>query len=137
MRAGSSWRPWHASIVDATGAFLRHEVTEPVFAHHITGQPFDPRRDWQTWVDLVASAGVRVKEGGGVDVRPHDSRHHVATTLLLSGMDAVAVAGYLGHGTPMTTLLLYSHFTTDASAAVAARMEQISAATVTPLRKAD
>ncbi len=53
-------------------------------------------------------------------VRLHDLRHFVATTLLGAGVDLQTVAGRLGHaGGGRTTLAVYSHFqqATDRDAA--------------------
>lgn len=45
------------------------------------------------------------------DVRLHDLRHFVATTLLAAGVDLRTVAGRLGHaGGGRTTLAVYAHF---------------------------
>ncbi len=45
------------------------------------------------------------------DIRLHDLRHFVATTLLAAGVDLRTVAGRLGHaGGGRTTLAVYAHF---------------------------
>ncbi|HSH60097.1 MAG TPA: site-specific integrase [Acidimicrobiales bacterium] len=54
----------------------------------------------------------RLRHSVGLDeVRLHDLRHFVATTLLGAGVDLQTVAGRLGHaGGGRTTLAVYSHF---------------------------
>ncbi|HEX2699081.1 MAG TPA: site-specific integrase [Acidimicrobiales bacterium] len=54
----------------------------------------------------------RLRDELGLDeVRLHDLRHFVATTLLAAGVDLRTVAGRLGHaGGGRTTLAVYAHF---------------------------
>jgi integrase len=68
-----------------------------------------------------------------VDVRLHDLRHYVATSLLASSIDVRTVAGRLGHRNPSTTLNVYAHFVPgsdrEASAALARLFEDAEVAT--------
>ena len=65
------------------------------------GRPTDPRRDWQTWKDLLAKAEVR-------DVRLHDARHAAATALGALGVPLPVMGAILGHA-QVTTTMLYTH----------------------------
>jgi integrase len=50
----------------------------------------------------------------GLDgVRYHDLRHHAASRLIASGLSVVAVARFLGHDNPTTTLQVYGHLWAD------------------------
>ena len=62
--------------------------------------------------DFVSLKFRRLRHGLGLDdVRLHDLRHFVATTLLGAGVDLRTVAGRLGHsGGGRTTLAVYAHF---------------------------
>lgn len=59
-----------------------------VFANE-TGEPLNPRTDWDHWKRLLATAGIR-------DARLHDARHTAATVLLLLGVPDRAVMGIMG-----------------------------------------
>ena len=54
-----------------------------------TGDPLNPRTDYDEWKRLLARAGVR-------DGRLHDARHAAATVLLLLGIPERAVMGIMG-----------------------------------------
>lgn len=54
-----------------------------------TGDPLNPRTDYDEWKRLLARAGVR-------DGRLHDARHAAATVLLLLGVPERAVMGIMG-----------------------------------------
>ena len=46
----------------------------------------------------------------GVDLKPHDFRHNLATTLLNAGAQLSEVQDILGHASPTTTKLIYAHY---------------------------
>ncbi len=76
-----------------------------VFSHEPDGSvPWKP--------GYVSLKFRRLRHSVGLDqVRLHDLRHFVATTLLGAGVDLQTVAGRLGHaGGGRTTLAVYSHF---------------------------
>jgi integrase len=76
-----------------------------VFSHEPDGSaPWRP--------GFVSLKFRRLRHAVGLDeVRLHDLRHFVATTLLGAGVDLPTVAGRLGHaGGGRTTLAVYSHF---------------------------
>lgn len=54
-----------------------------------TGQPLNPRTDYDEWKRLLVRAGVR-------DGKLHDARHTAATMLLLLGIPDRAVMGVMG-----------------------------------------
>jgi integrase len=54
-----------------------------------------------------------VKAAGLEGVRYHDLRHHAASRLIASGLSVVAVARFLGHDNPSTTLRTYAHLWGD------------------------
>ena len=55
------------------------------------------------WRATVGRAGLP-------GVRMHDLRHTYASTMLSQGVSIAAVAGWLGHDSPATTLKVYAHF---------------------------
>lgn len=57
--------------------------------------------------------------------RFHDARHFTASVLLSAGASVKAVAAYLGHANPATTLKTYSHHMPGDGERIAALMEQI------------
>jgi len=54
-----------------------------------TGEPVNPRTDYDEWKRLLRTAGLR-------DGRLHDARHTAATVLLLLGVAERAVMGIMG-----------------------------------------
>jgi integrase len=54
-----------------------------------TGEPINPRSDYDDWKKLLKNAGLR-------DGRLHDARHTAATVLLLLGTSERAVMGIMG-----------------------------------------
>ncbi|MGI8310484.1 tyrosine-type recombinase/integrase [Saccharopolyspora hattusasensis] len=53
------------------------------------GRPIDPRRDYDEWLDLLDSAGVR-------EARLHDARHTMATMLLVLRIPSKTVMTVMG-----------------------------------------
>ena len=80
-------------------------ATAFVFSHEPDGS-----KAWRP--DYVSLKFRRLRKGLGLDdVRLHDLRHFVATTLLGAGVDLRTVAGRLGHAAGgRTTLAVYAHF---------------------------
>ena len=93
----------HTQAATACGASLPGNAF--VFSHEPDGSvPWKP--------GYVSLKFRRLRHSVGLDqVRLHDLRHFVATTLLGAGFDLQTVAGRLGHaGGGRTTLAVYSHF---------------------------
>jgi integrase len=71
---------------------------------------------------------AQLRDDASLEVRLHDVRHFVATTLLTSGVDLATVAGRLGHGSGgKTTLAIYSHFLTEPDRLAADVMAEVLA----------
>jgi integrase len=85
-----------------------------VFAQ-VNGRPIDPHRDWQSWKELLKSAGVR-------DARLHDARHTAATLMLQQGVPARVAMQVLGHSQISLTLGTYSHVVPELATEAARRM---------------
>ena len=59
---------------------------------------------------MITTKFARLTEKAGCpQVRFHDLRHAVATTLLAEGTDVATVAMRLGHASPVTTMRVYAH----------------------------
>ncbi|HEX5532626.1 MAG TPA: site-specific integrase [Actinomycetales bacterium] len=69
------------------------------------GGPLDPKRDWQTWTDLLDAAGVQHVTG-------HETRHTTATLMLEEGVDRSVIMEILGHSTVVVTQG-YQHVSLD------------------------
>ena len=60
--------------------------------------------------DVITTKFARLtKKAGCPEVRFHDLRHVVATTLLAEGTDVATAAMRLGHASPVTTMRVYAH----------------------------
>ena len=70
---------------------------------HRHGRPIGRNRFGDAWRRAARAADL---EG----VRHHDLRHTHASTLLSAGVSIAAVASWLGHDSPTTTLRSYAHF---------------------------
>jgi len=92
---------------------IDHGLPDPlwVFSHDAGVNPWRP--------DYLTGEFMKIRNRLGLDVRLHDLRHFVATTLLDRGEPPQAVAHRLGHSTVATTLRTYSGWVqaTDRSAA--------------------
>ena len=86
-----------------------------VFCHR-NGRAWEPKADYQRWVALVETAGVR-------RARLHDARHTAATLMLLQGVPAKVVSEILGHSQITLTLDTYSHVVPELSRRAAAGMD--------------
>ena len=114
----------HASrtvSIDATTASVlarhRQHMSERAarFGFCVAGGAFvfsdspDQAEPWRP--DSTTRRFAQLRERCGLpDVRLHDLRHYVATTMLTAGVDVRTVAGRLGHRNASTTLNVYSHF---------------------------
>ncbi|MGH9105041.1 MAG: tyrosine-type recombinase/integrase [Acidimicrobiales bacterium] len=71
---------------------------------------WDPSSATPANPDVVTTKFARLTEKAGCpQVRFHDLRHAVATTLLAEGTDVATVAARLGHASPVTTMRVYAH----------------------------
>lgn len=87
---------------ESAGARLRQ--SSYVFSMEVDGSaPWRP--------DLASGRWRRWRRRAGLDdVRLHDIRHFMATTMLGEGIPVSVVSGRLGHARAATTLNVYSHF---------------------------
>lgn len=83
-----------------------------VFSATAGETPWRPDYPSARWRKLRAELGIG-------EVRLHDLRHFMATSMLEDGVAPLVVAGRLGHTTTATTLGRYAHFVRAADAAAA------------------
>ena len=76
-----------------------------------TGKPIDSRKDYESWRELLASAGVR-------RARLHDARHTAATMLLVLKVPTRAVMDVMGWSQPSMTTR-YQHVLPEVRASIA------------------
>ena len=86
-----------------------------------TGQPLNPRTDWDRWKKLLTAAGVR-------DGRLHDARHTAATVLPLLGVSDRAIMGIMGWSNPAMAGR-YAHIVDTIRADIAHRVDGLTWAT--------
>lgn len=80
-----------------------------------SGEPINPRTDWDEWKRLLRSAGIR-------DGRLHDARHTAATVLLLLGVSERTMMGVMGwSNTAMTHR--YAHMVDPVRRDIAERLD--------------
>ncbi len=79
-----------------------------------TGEPINPRTDYDEWKDLLSTAGVR-------DGRLHDARHTAATVLLILGVPARTVMAIMGWSSS-SMAARYQHVTDTIRQDVAKRL---------------
>jgi integrase len=71
---------------------------------------WDPSGTTPANPDVITTKFARLTDKAGIpQVRFHDLRHAVATTLLGEGTDVATVAMRLGHASPVTTMRVYAH----------------------------
>lgn len=94
---------------------IRSEELAAVCGTSLTSRSFvfsyqpDGSRPWRP--DGVTHRWTKWRRKAGLDqVRLHDLRHFMATTMLTAGVPVSVVAGRLGHARSATTLNVYSHF---------------------------
>lgn len=80
-----------------------------------TGDPINPRSDYDDWKQLLKNAGVR-------DGRLHDARHTAATVLLLLGTPDRAVMSIMGWSNPAMAKN-YQHMTGRINSDIAKRVD--------------
>jgi len=86
---------------DKLAAGGHYEDAGLVFANEL-GSRITPMAATNAYARLARKAGIS-------STRLHDVRHTAATALLLAGVDAVSVAGMLGHSSAVTTMTIYAH----------------------------
>jgi integrase len=79
-----------------------------------TGEPVNPRTDYDEWKRLLRSAGLR-------DGRLHDARHTAATVLLILGVPERAVMGIMGWSNS-SMAARYQHLTAQVRHDIAKRV---------------
>ncbi|MGX7669277.1 tyrosine-type recombinase/integrase [Plantactinospora sp. DSM 117369] len=79
-----------------------------------TGEPVNPRTDYDEWKRLLKLAGLR-------DGRLHDARHTAATVLLILGVAERAVMGIMGWSNSAIAVR-YQHLTTQVRRDIAKRV---------------
>jgi integrase len=72
------------------------------------GPPPSPNHLRHWFTKATRALGIR-------DVTPHDLRHHYASGLIRTGLDAVTIARAMGHASPSITLETYAHLWPDAA----------------------
>jgi integrase len=93
----------HRAEQAATAEARRLPAPVYVFSHDGGVSPWRP--------GYVGLAFRRARAGvPGANVRFHDLRHYVATTMLADGEPLIDVAAQLGHSTPATTARVYAHY---------------------------
>jgi integrase len=93
-----------------------------------TGEPVNPRTDYDEWKRLLKRAGLR-------DGRLHDARHTAATALLLLGVPERAVIGIMGWSNA-SMAMRYQHITAQVRRDIAKRVGGLLWATGDPGRAA-
>jgi integrase len=84
----------------------------------------DGSKPWRP--DGVTHRWIRWRKLVGLDeVRLHDVRHFMATTMLSAGVPVSVVAGRLGHARSATTLNVYSHFVDAGDEEAAEALERL------------
>lgn len=112
-----SLRAWQAANALACGVPLGADAY--LFSTDPAGRTgWHPDRATGRWRRARTRAGL---EG----VRLHDLRHAVATQLLAAGVDAVTVAGRLGHASPSVTLAVYAHALPERDRAAAVLLDDL------------
>lgn len=77
-----------------------------------SGRPIDPNNDHKAW-NLTRRKAAEMLGEEIPPYRLHDGRHTVASGLIASGVDPVAVSRFLGHATAAFTLTTYVHRRAD------------------------
>jgi integrase len=108
LAAGSKW--WTGPEDDPAGSW------DLVFRSEL-GKPLQPKRDYEDWRALLATAGVPV-------VRLHDARHTAASLLLEMKVQPRVVMEVLGHSTIRLTLDTYSHVMPELEESAARQMSE-------------
>jgi integrase len=90
----------------------RDDAYQPLFIQHRIGrgQPKAGGTNFRLTPFGVWAVVQKWAEEIGVQVKPHDFRHALATTMLNSGAQLGEVQDVLGHASPVTTKLIYAHY---------------------------
>lgn len=90
----------------------RDDAYQPLFIQHRVGrgQPKAGGTNFRLAPFGVWAVVQKWAKEVGVQVKPHDFRHALATTMLNSGAQLGEVQDVLGHASPVTTKLIYAHY---------------------------
>lgn len=86
----------------------------PLFLQHHRGRdkvkPISGGENYRVSLVTVWQVVARYAARLGVDLKPHDFRHNLATSLLNAGAQLSEVQDILGHASPTTTKQIYAHY---------------------------
>ncbi len=86
----------------------------PLFVQHHRGRQADQAgyhgEGYRVSLVTVWQVVVKYARRLGLEVKPHDFRHNLATTLLNAGAHLSEVQDILGHASPTTTKQIYAHY---------------------------
>lgn len=133
VNEGKTGRRGHRVVALDEGTVATLKTHKVQRAEELLGLGIGWRDDWfvfsstageRPWRPDYASGQWRKlrTELGLAEVRLHDLRHWMATTMLADGVAPTTVANRLGHTTVATTLDRYAHFVKAADVAPAARL---------------
>lgn len=87
---------------------------KPLFLQHHRGRdkikPLAGGENYRVSLVTVWQVVARYAARLGVDLKPHDFRHNLATSLLNAGAQLSEVQDILGHASPTTTKQIYAHY---------------------------
>jgi site-specific recombinase XerD len=109
---------WDAASLEAIDRYLklrRKDGYRPLFIQHHRGrdkvEPGESGENYRVGVDMIGKIVANFAQAKlGIKLRPHDFRHNLATTLLNAGAKLEEVQDILGHSSPVTTKLIYAHY---------------------------
>jgi site-specific recombinase XerD len=109
---------WDAASLEAIDSYLKLRAKDsyhPLFIQHHRGrdrvEPGDGGENYRVGVDMLGKIVANFAQAKlGIKLRPHDFRHNLATTLLNAGAKLEEVQDILGHSSPVTTKLIYAHY---------------------------
>lgn len=103
--------------LDAVEAYLVRRGKDgfrPLFLQHHRGRdkvkPAPGGENYRVSLVTVWQVVDRYAARLGLDLKPHDFRHNLATTLLNAGAQLSEVQDILGHASPTTTKQIYAHY---------------------------
>ena len=87
---------------------------KPLFLQHHRGRdkvkPVPGGENYRVSLVTVWQVVARYAARLGVELKPHDFRHNLATSLLNAGAQLSEVQDILGHASPTTTKQIYAHY---------------------------